>query len=102
MATCPEFQVSHARFQMTRVTMRRYRGLCTDLLGFALQPRRTPEKLSKETVNKGCATSHRLKWGPLPPNEVGRIAQHVRDHDPIRIPVVLMFMGSGQKSFKLV
>ena len=26
----------------------------------------------------GCATSHRLKWGSLPPNEVGRIAQHVR------------------------
>ena len=27
---------------------------------------------------KGCATSHRLKWGPLHPNEVGRTAQHVR------------------------
>ena len=27
---------------------------------------------------KGCATSHRLKWRPFPPNEVGRIAQHVR------------------------
>ena len=26
----------------------------------------------------GCATSHRLKWCPFPPNEVGRIAQHVR------------------------
>ena len=25
-----------------------------------------------------CSTSHRLKWGPFPPNEVGRIAQHVR------------------------
>ena len=23
-------------------------------------------------------TSHRLKWGPFPPNEVGRIAQHAR------------------------
>ena len=23
-------------------------------------------------------TSHHLKWGPFPPNEVGRIAQHVR------------------------
>ena len=23
-------------------------------------------------------TSHRIKWGPFPPNEVGRIAQHAR------------------------
>jgi len=27
---------------------------------------------------KGCATSHRLKWGPFYPNKVGMIAQHVR------------------------
>ena len=26
----------------------------------------------------GHATSHRLKWGPFPPNEVGRIVQHIR------------------------
>ena len=26
----------------------------------------------------GCATSRRLKWGPFPPNEVGRIAQYAR------------------------
>ena len=31
-----------------------------------------------ETVLEGCATSQDLKWGPLPPNEVPRIAQHVR------------------------
>jgi hypothetical protein len=24
-------------------------------------------------------TNHRLKWDPLPPNEVGRIAEHVRN-----------------------
>ena len=42
------------------------------------------EKLQLETVNEGCVTSHRLKsgplspnGGPLPPNEVGRIAQHI-------------------------
>jgi hypothetical protein len=29
--------------------------------------------------DEGCATSHRLKWGPFPSNEVGRIAKHVRD-----------------------
>ena len=34
------------------------------------------ENLRLETVDEGCATSHRLKWGPLLPNEVGRIAQY--------------------------
>ena len=54
------------------------KGLCTDLLAFALQLKRTPENLSKETVWwTGWSTSHRLKWGPFPPNEIGRIAQHV-------------------------
>ena len=28
---------------------------------------------------EACATSHNLKWDPLPPNDVGRIAQHVRE-----------------------
>ena len=28
-------------------------------------------------IIQGCTTSHCLKWGPFPPNEVGRIAQHV-------------------------
>ena len=27
---------------------------------------------------RGCVTSHLLKWGPIPPNEVGRVAQHIR------------------------
>ena len=41
-------------------------GLCTDLLAFALQPRKTPENLSYEIVWwRGCATSHRLKWGQI-------------------------------------
>ena len=26
----------------------------------------------------GCATSHRLKWGPFPPNDVGGIPQHIK------------------------
>ena len=26
----------------------------------------------------GCATSHRVKWGPFSPNEVGRLTQHIR------------------------
>ena len=28
--------------------------------------------------DQGCATSHRPKWDPLPPNDVGRTAQDVR------------------------
>ena len=36
----------------------------------------TPENLNQQNVNEGSATSHRLKWSPLPPNEIGRIAQH--------------------------
>ena len=30
---------------------------------------------------KGLWTSDLLTWGPFPPNEVGRIAQHVRKGD---------------------
>ena len=26
-------------------------------------------------------TIHRLKWGPLPPNEVGKITKHVREEE---------------------
>ena len=39
------------------------------------------ENLSYETVNEDYATSHRLKWGTRPPNEVGRIAQHDRKRE---------------------
>ena len=54
------------------------RGLCTGLLIFTLQLRKTPGNLSYETVRwRGCATSHRLRWGPFHPNEVGRNAPHV-------------------------
>ena len=28
-----------------------------------------------------CATIHCHKWGPLPPNEIGRIAQQVRKRE---------------------
>ena len=40
--------------------------------------RTAEENFNQKTVDKGCVTSHRLKWGPLPLNEVGRIAQHAR------------------------
>ena len=54
--------------------MRLYCGLCTDLLEFALWLRKTS---ATRQSDENCATSHRLKWGPLSPNEVGRVAQHV-------------------------
>jgi hypothetical protein len=41
-------------------------GLYADLLTFALQLRKPPGSLSKETVDESC------------PNEFGKIAQHVR------------------------
>ena len=44
-------------------------------LAFDLQLRKRLENLTYVTFD---ATSYRLKWGPLPPNEIGRIAQHVR------------------------
>ena len=43
-----------------------------------------------DRLMKCCAISNRLKWGPFPPNEVVRIAQHVsndsNDHEsyPVR------------------
>ena len=45
--------------------------------GIYLTAEENPENLSLESVDEGCATSHRLKWGPFPTDEVGRISQHV-------------------------
>ena len=46
--------------------------------GICLTAEETPRKPQLgERLMKGCATSHRLKWGPFPPNEVRRVAQHV-------------------------
>ena len=46
IATCPERNVSHVCQLMIRVIMRRIRGLCTDLMAFALRMRKAPENLS--------------------------------------------------------
>jgi hypothetical protein len=32
-----------------------------------------------DCLMKGCAPTHSLKWGPLPPNEVSWTAQHIRE-----------------------
>ena len=55
--------------------MKWYQGLCTDLLGFTLQMRKTPENHRRRRL---CySVYHRLKCGSLPPN-TGKISQHVR------------------------
>ena len=38
-----------------------------------------PGKSQIEELVDGCATSQRLKWGSLPPNNVCRIVQHVKN-----------------------
>ena len=50
-------------------------GLCTDLLW----------KTSARRPSESRVTSHRLKWGLLPPNEVGRIAELFRQGEGRKI-----------------
>ena len=40
--------------------------------------RKTPET---QTVDKSCANSHRPKWDPLPPSNVGSIVQHIKERE---------------------
>ena len=47
--------------------------------GIYLTTEENPGEPSREPSDEGCATSYRLKWGPLPPNDVCRIAQHVSE-----------------------
>ena len=49
--------------------------------GIYLTAEKNPENLSFQIVDEGCAISHRLKWVPLPPNDVGRMTQLVRKGD---------------------
>ena len=47
--------------------------------GICLTAEENPRKRQLgDRLTKGCVTSHCLKWGAFPQNEVGRIAQHVR------------------------
>ena len=54
---------------------------CSDFLAFTLHLTKIPEKPQVKDVDEACATSHRLKWDPLPRNDVGWIVQDVRDGD---------------------
>ena len=36
---------------------------------------------ARRSSDDGCVTIHLLKCGPLPPNKVGRIAQHIREEE---------------------
>ena len=49
------------------------RGLSTNLLDLRMRKTST-----RRPSDKGCLTRHRLNWYPLPKNEIGRIAQHIR------------------------
>ena len=53
-------------------------GLCIDLSAFTLRLRKMRKPSARRPSDEGCAINHRLKSGPLPPNDVGKIAQHVR------------------------
>ena len=75
MNTCP---VCHVSQLMIMVIIIRNWGLCTDFLAFDLWLRKTPETSARRPSDEDCAISHRLKWNPLPPNDVCRIAQHIR------------------------
>jgi hypothetical protein len=44
-----------------------------------IQIQNTAEESPGNPQLRDCAISYRLKWGPLPPNEVGSIAQYVRN-----------------------
>jgi hypothetical protein len=43
-----------------------------------LTAEKKPRKTSARILHENCTTSHHLKWGHLPPNEVARIAQNIR------------------------
>ena len=51
----------------------------TDLLAFILRFRKTVEIWVSRMSDEICRISHHLKWGPLPPNDIGRIAQQTRE-----------------------
>ena len=56
-----------------------------------LQLRKPRDISAKRQSDEDCATSYRLEWGPLPPNDICRIVQHVSTH------VVHGAMGYGKK-----
>ena len=58
-------------------------GAVQRFYGTYLTAEKTPENLTNDTLDEDYATSHHLKWGPLPLNEVGRIAEYVREGELI-------------------
>ena len=41
-------------------------------------------KTQQRDSHEGYATNHRLKWSPLPSNEVGMITQHVGKEETMK------------------
>ena len=47
--------------------------------GICLTAKKNRKTSARRPSDEGCVTSDRLKWDSLLPNELGRIAQHVRN-----------------------
>ena len=79
-----------------------HRGRTTDFLAFTLRLRKTPENLRKPSGVLCRVTSHCFKWGPFPPNEVGRVTLPA----PLAKPIgpsqnsVLKNLRSGIRRFR--
>ena len=84
MTTCTEVHVSHMCQMMIRVIIRWNRGMCTDLLGFALRRKKTLE-ISARWPSEDCGTNNHLKWESLPPGDVDRSTQHVREKRKVEL-----------------
>ena len=50
-----------------------------ELLAFTLRLRKPRKTSARRQSDEGSASSHHLKWGPLPQNYLGRIPQYIRD-----------------------
>ena len=74
-STIPNIKIYSFNGHLPRISHHSW-GLCMDLLTFTFKQRKTS---ARRPSGEGCATSNFLKSGPLPPNEVGKIAQHVRE-----------------------
>ena len=76
-------------------------------LGIYFKAEETLENLRYEIVNERCATTHRLKWGLLPSNEVVRNAQHVRKKErkgrnEIKCNVIIVLLSEGKDMLSML
>ena len=72
----PERHVNHVCRPVIGVIMR-WTGDCAQIWHLPYGWRKSLKTSARRPSDSSYPTIHRLKWGSLPPNEVGRIAQHV-------------------------